>query len=82
MQASMLDRHEIEGILASKVAHIVFEKKDGSLRTMKATTNLSFIPKASHPMGFGPSSEKNKPVYDVEAEGWRSFRWDSLKEIE
>jgi hypothetical protein len=22
------------------------------------------------------------PVYDIDAQGWRSFRWDSIKSVE
>ena len=63
-----------EKFAENKEVIVVFEKKNGDLRTMHCTTNLECIPEESHPKG----EPKNIPaktfnVWDMEAEGWRSF---------
>jgi len=60
---------------------ITFTKKDGTLRTMKATLKEDFLPRQ---IDVEEHAQKRKPnpdvcaVFDLEVEGWRSFRWDSL----
>jgi hypothetical protein len=70
-------------LLKESVVGITFIKKDGSERLMQCTLAESKIPSEFAPKG----SEKTKsdevlPVFDVENDGWRSFRWDSIKKIE
>ena len=70
-------------LLKERIVGITFIKKDGSERLMKCTLLESKIPSEFAPKG----SEKTKsdevlPVFDVENEGWRSFRWDSIKKID
>lgn len=72
---------------------VVFTKKDGSERTMLCTTNEELIPQVVHetntnnPIDFPvekPARKVNEElmsVYDLEAKGWRSFRWDSVKQV-
>ena len=77
-----INREEITSMLEVGVVQVTFEKKDGTMRKMVATTNMNKIPKEHHPIGFGRNNETVKAVYDLEANGWRSFRWDSVKDIE
>lgn len=75
-----LDRESLLAELKSKIICVVFEKKDGSLREMKCTRNLELAPEA--PVPQDPNSDTNTDiirVYDVEAEGWRSFIVDNVK---
>lgn len=63
---------------------VIFIKKDGSERAMLCTTNTSLVPKVEE--SAEPKREKkiNKDVmsvYDLEVNGWRSFRWDSIKQV-
>ena len=53
----------------------------GDLRKMKCTKALSYIPDDKHPIGKNIMNlnEDVIRVYDVEADGWRSFRADSIK---
>lgn len=72
---------------------VIFTKKDGTERTMLCTTNEDLIPKVVHvtntdnPIDFPvekPARKVNEDlmsVYDLEAAGWRSFRWDSVKQV-
>lgn len=64
----------------SEKVSIVFRKQNGDQREMVATTDLNNIPERNHPKG-GSTRKQNpdqKNVFDIEAEGWRSFRYDSL----
>ena len=70
-------------LLHEREVGITFIKKDGSERLMWCTLSESKIPSEFVPKG----SEKTKsdevlPVFDIENDGWRSFRWDSIKKIE
>ena len=64
---------------------VTFTKKDGTERVMKCTTSDSLIPQVIEE-SLTPKREKKlnedvMSVYDLEAEGWRSFRWDSVKQV-
>ena len=65
---------------------IVFEKKDGTDRTMQCTLKKGIIipyePK-TEVEGKPPrnKSEETLAVWDIEASGWRSFKLDSIKTI-
>ena len=66
-------------LLEERPIEIVFTKKDGTERTMKCTLMEDYLPET-----VGSEKAKNDEVlavYDLEKEGWRSFRWDSIKEI-
>ena len=82
--------------LAHGPTTIVFTKKDGTERVMECTTSISLVPlvedavhmtNTDNPIDFPtPKKEKKKneevmPVYDLEAKAWKSFRWDSIKEV-
>lgn len=77
-------REGIRNILRNSVIDIHFTKKDGSTRVMKCTLNEEFIPKRE-----GEVTENTRkanpdvcPVWDMENQAWRSFRWDSITKIE
>lgn len=72
---------------------VVFTKKDGTERVMLCTTNESLVPQILHetntdnPVDFPVTKKEKKvneevmPVYDLEAKAWKSFRWDSIKQV-
>ena len=65
----------------SGVAHIIFEKRDGSLREMYCTTNKSLIEKQLTHTGVSRECYATTAVFDVEKGAWRSFRWESLIKV-
>ena len=67
--------------LSNGVAHFIFQKKNGELREMFATTCKSLVDK--HVNGRGVSREyyATTAVFDVEKGAWRSFRWESLIKV-
>lgn len=65
---------------------VIFTKKDGTEREMLCTTNPNLIPQDSIVESAEPKRDKKvneevMPVYDLDAKGWRSFRWDSVKTV-
>lgn len=64
-------------------ARIKFEKADGSMRELYGTRNSDLIPQEYSPEGEN-RSQSRKPnesvvtVFDLEANGWRSFRKDKF----
>lgn len=73
----------LKGLLREGIVTVEFIKKDGSARTMKCTLSESKIPSENAPKGSGKSqNDEALAVFDVEANGWRSFRYDSIKRIQ
>jgi hypothetical protein len=71
---------ELRELLRTDVATVVFSKKDGSSRTMICTTMKEYLPEApSVPSVVSPTVVT---VWDLEQNGWRSFRFDSVKSIQ
>jgi hypothetical protein len=65
---------------------VVFTKKDGTERVMNCTTNPELVPAVEIVESAEPKKEKKvneevMPVYDLEAKAWKSFRWDSIKQV-
>ena len=58
-----------------------FKKQNGELREMRGTTSLDLIPVEAHPTPGGTPKRGSTPVYDLDAQGWRSFSNGSVAEI-
>jgi hypothetical protein len=74
-------REQLIQHLKSQVCEVIFKKADGSDRVMKATLQESVLPPPTPPKeGAKPRAENLEliNVWDTEANGWRSFRLDSL----
>ena len=78
------DRNQVEELLHNKEATITFTKVDGTKRVMRCTLNESLIPKTSQVKSSGKKLVSNEvlPVFDLDAQHWKSFRWDSLLNVE
>lgn len=61
---------------------VKFLKKDGDLRTMRCTLNPLQVPQIEKKTDrVKEVNEDVCPVYDLDKQGWRSFRYDSVKEV-
>jgi hypothetical protein len=70
----------VSKVLREGVAQITFTKVDGTERLMKCTLSEKVVPKATEEKTSTKTPNPNIiSVWDVEKEGWRSFRWDSIK---
>jgi hypothetical protein len=69
-------------LLRERDVTVVFTKKDGSERKMNCTLSESKIP-SNFSKKDSKKSENNESVavFDLEKEDWRSFRFDSVKEV-
>jgi hypothetical protein len=67
--------------LREKTVQVVFIKKDGTERKMLCTLNADLLPAQTD---LEEAVQKKTPnpdvlaVWDLEAQGWRSFRYDSI----
>jgi hypothetical protein len=60
---------------------VVFEKADGTMRTMTATLHSDFITEVDRPKSTDNVSKPDvQRVYEPGV-GWRSFRWDSVRMV-
>lgn len=80
----MLNKGTMSGVLTTllnySVVEVEFTKVNGDFRKMSCTKSLLLIPEDKHPIGKS-TKELNKNVvrvYDVEADGWRSFQAESV----
>jgi hypothetical protein len=75
----------LKGHLAYGPTTVIFTKKDGTERTMLCTTNADLVPPVEIKEGVEKKEKKTNeevmPVYDIEAKAWKSFRWDSIKQV-
>ena len=75
----------LQGMLRMGEVDVTFTKKDGTERVMKCTTNPTYVlfkePTIVESKKERKVNEEVCPVYDVESQHWKSFRWDSIKEI-
>jgi hypothetical protein len=84
----MIDRFELKQILEKSVATVVFTKVNGEQRKMKCTLLSEYIPKsdvAGKQLIMETLTKEENPstlrVWDVENNGWRSFRMDSINSV-
>lgn len=73
-------RNLIRSLLHDNHLKVQFMKKDGTIRQMKCTLIESDIDTQLSTGTRTPNPEVQS-VWDVDAGGWRSFRWDSVNNI-
>ena len=92
MQASQTPEFKnwLKGLLVDEHAKnlcVVFTKKDGTSRELFCTLDESRIPSTKLPQAQEAGtttrvfSDDSARVFDTEKQEWRSFRWDSVKEV-
>ena len=72
---------QLKSKLSTSVAHFIFQKKDGSLREMFATTCKPLIEKHVNGRGVSRECYATTAVFCVESGAWRSFRWESIIKV-
>jgi WYL_2, Sm-like SH3 beta-barrel fold len=73
----------VEAQLAVGLSKVSFYKLDGTVREMICTKDMSIIPADRRPTTEGSvRTSDNITVYDVEADGWRSFILGNLIAID
>ena len=67
--------------LANGVAHFIFQKRDGSLKEMFASTNPALCSRHINGRGVSRECYATTAVFDVESGSWKSFRWESIVKV-
>jgi WYL_2, Sm-like SH3 beta-barrel fold len=71
-------------MLRNNIVTVTFTKVNGEERVMKCTLMSEYVPNAPTNNGqilLQESEAKTVSVWDTEANGWRSFRVESVKSI-
>lgn len=79
-----MTRETILNELRAGVKTVTFTKVNGDERVMDCTLKMDLIPTEMQPktdgnLTEGATNETVIKAYDVKAEGWRSFKVDSVK---
>jgi hypothetical protein len=80
---SMIGQEVLKKELKEGIVTVVFEKQDGTERTMQCTLSEDYVPLLDT-NGVASKRVQNPDVlavWDIEANGWRSFRFDSIKSV-
>ena len=79
-----INKQEVLDKLHNSICEVVFTKVNGEKRVMKCTLQEAMLP-AKVDLEENLQKKKANPdvlaVWDTESEGWRSFRWDSVMEV-
>ena len=78
VKAMMLEQLDAK-LADNQLAHIIFQKKNGSLREIWCSTNPSLCRK--HVKGVHREHYGTKVVFDVEKGEFRSFRFESIIKV-
>ena len=79
-------RQELLDLLRDKIVSITFDKLNGDERTMRCTLIPEVLPKADKEDKLSQTRVRNLEdavfvVWSLEANAWRSFRYDRLKSV-
>ena len=84
-----MNGYDYENLVANLKTHILlvtFEKVDGSMREMACTLMDKYLPEHDRELAakgamLTETTPNNISVWDVDANGWRSFRIDSVQSV-
>ena len=67
----------------NEYVNFTYTKKDGTERAAKGTLNMNTIPEEHKPSESSNYKYADDVIryFDLDKEGWRSFRWDQFKEL-
>ena len=81
----MITREDILKLIRNE-AIVTFTKTNGEKRVMHCTTDMTKIPEDQRPVtSITITNQQNDDVlrvYDLEKNGWRSFRIDSVSAVQ
>lgn len=82
MDLVMISKGELIEMLNEGIISVQFEKTDGTLRTMRCTLREDMIRAHENKTDRKKIANENVlPVWDIDADAWRSFRVDSIKDV-
>jgi hypothetical protein len=75
------ERQTLTELIRSGIVEVKFTKVDGSERVLKCTLQPQYLPESVEKEGIKVKNEEVQSVWDIDSNGWRSFRFDSVKEF-
>jgi len=74
---------DVLSLLSDGIVEVHFTKVDGTTRVMMATLDSDIVvngnaDEAKSEMRMNSTAQ---PVWDVEANGWRAFKWNSITSV-
>jgi hypothetical protein len=76
----MWTKNELSEMLRNRRLEVSFIKKDGSLRVMNCTLLEKYLP-TNDKETTKKENDSVLSVWDIDNNGWRSFRLDSITEV-
>ena len=67
--------------LRESVLIVTFNKLNGDERVMTCTKDFKLIPESHRPKTDKEPPEGNVTVWDINANGWRSFKYDRVTKV-
>ncbi len=75
------ERINLTEVLRSNNVEVRFTKVDGTERVLNCTLQPEYLPESIEKEGIKVKNEDVQSVWDLDNNGWRSFRFDSVKEF-
>ena len=77
-----MKKQEVKDLLSKGAVTISFQKADGTPRLMHCTLNENMF-RYDYKENGGERKSKDDvlSVWDIDSNGWRSFRWDRVREV-
>jgi hypothetical protein len=78
------DAKTLVPLLQRSGLQVTFTKKDGTARVMNCTLQSSIVPSSdvNEEKALKKKNDAVCPVWDIDAQAWRSFRYDAITHIE
>ena len=74
-------KEELNKQLRETTLVITFNKLNGDERVMTCTKDFKLIPESHRPKTDKEPPEGNVTVWDINANGWRSFKYDRVTKV-
>lgn len=84
MVYNQFNRDELRDLLVENILQVTFDKVNGDERVMTCTLKRDVLPTpdaGKTENDVKKASEASLSVWDVNANGWRSFRMDRIKSV-
>ena len=78
--ASDSNKQFLKDTLAENIMRVVFEKQDGTERSLICTRNMDLVPEKNHPKRDRVNPDA-LPVWSMVDQDWRSFRFDRVRHV-
>lgn len=79
----IMTRDEILDVLRQGTCSLRYKKVDGAKRVAEATLSPELIPEAKMPSNNNATySDETIRYYDLNVEGWRSFRVENFEQVD